>query len=469
MKDEFQFNEELNIDAQVMKFLQWVINLYQLGQNNTANDDDIFNDILLHIVEGFDADTGSFAFLTDDEQFLTIVAGIDLPIGVVGTQVSVEKCRMGNIVKSAEPSLFNDEPSARVSSAMCWPLISQGKVLGTLNINRGKDRDPYAQEDLDRGKVLLDLISVVLENTRLHKDYQIKIKQLQNKNAEIKAVNSELDSAKNQLLQSEKLASIGQLAAGVAHEINNPVGFINSNIASLSRYMDDLFHLIELYEKLDSDAMSDSIRENIQQLKSEIDIEYLKVDIKDLLDESQEGVGRVKQIVQDLKDFSHINEDEWSWADLHHGIDATLNIAQNEFKYKAKIIKEYGDIPQVECLPSQLNQVFMNLLVNASHAISDNGVITIRSGCVDQEVWISVTDNGIGIPDDIKAKIFDPFFTTKPVGKGTGLGLSLSYGIVEKHKGRIDLDSEQGKGTSFTVWLPVEQEHKQEQQTGTSG
>jgi signal transduction histidine kinase len=165
--------------------------------------------------------------------------------------------------------------------------------------------------------------------------------------------------------------------------------------------------------------------------------------------------------VQNLKDFSHADvADEWRHADLHHGLDSTLTIVHNEIKYKAKVVREYGQLPDVECLPSQLNQVFMNLLVNAAQAIEENGLITIRTGAEGDEVWVDVIDNGHGIKPEHLQKVFDPFFTTKPVGKGTGLGLSLSYGIVQKHHGRMEVQSEVGKGTMFRVWLPVAQPQK---------
>ncbi|MDH4284272.1 MAG: ATP-binding protein, partial [Gallionellaceae bacterium] len=159
-----------------------------------------------------------------------------------------------------------------------------------------------------------------------------------------------------------------------------------------------------------------------------------------------------------LKDFSHVDAgEEWHYSDLRKGLDSTLNIVHNEIKYKADVVKEYGELPEVECLSSQLNQVFMNLLVNATHAIEERGTITIRTGQQGEEVWMEVADTGKGIKPEHLTKIFDPFFTTKPVGKGTGLGLSLSYSIVQKHHGRIEVESEVGKGTTFRVWLPVKQ------------
>ncbi len=272
----------------------------------------------------------------------------------------------------------------------------------------------------------------------------------------------ELQETKGQLLQNEKMAAIGQLAAGVAHEINNPIGYINSNLGTLQRYTDNLIDLVECYQQLES-KLEASQPELIQQscaLKKKIDLEYIKQDLPDLVRESQEGAERVRQIVQDLKEFSHVDEAEWQWADLHQGLDSTLNIVHNEIKYKAEINKEYGDLPQVECLASQLNQVFMNLLVNAAHAIEKQGTITLRTGCDENEVWVQISDTGKGIPEKNLKRIFEPFYTTKPVGIGTGLGLSLSYSIIKKHHGHIDVVSEEGKGTHFTIHLPIQHPDK---------
>jgi signal transduction histidine kinase len=197
----------------------------------------------------------------------------------------------------------------------------------------------------------------------------------------------------------------------------------------------------------------------IKAKRQAVDIDFLKEDIPMLMHESREGITRVKKIVQDLKDFSHVDSTlEWQWANLHNGIDSTLNVVSNEIKYKADVVKEYGDLPDVECLPSQLNQVFMNLMVNAAHAMGEQrGKITVRTGSssAGDSVWLEFSDNGSGIPEDIQARIFDPFFTTKPVGKGTGLGLSLSYGIIQKHNGTISVKSKPGEGTTFRIELPV--------------
>ena len=192
------------------------------------------------------------------------------------------------------------------------------------------------------------------------------------------------------------------------------------------------------------------------QLKKDLDLEFLQKDLQDLVNESIEGATRAKKIVQGLRDFSHIDKQEMEMFDLEKGLDTTLNIVHNELKYKADIVKEYDGIKPFECMGAQLNQVFMNLLVNAAHAIEDFGKITLRTGYQNKDwVWIEVEDTGKGIPDDVKGKIFNPFFTTKPVGKGTGLGLSLSYKIIQDHNGRFEVDSVIGKGTKFRIFLPI--------------
>ncbi|MDR3409471.1 MAG: ATP-binding protein [Formivibrio sp.] len=276
------------------------------------------------------------------------------------------------------------------------------------------------------------------------------------------ALQTEINERKllqEQLVQSEKLASIGQLAAGVAHEINNPIGFIFSNFGTLKGYLDRLFNMLALYQYAENSVNTPEFAAMLQDLREKMELDYLKQDIPQLMDESMQGIERVRQIVQDLKDFSRVDSAQgWLMANLHRGIDSTLNVAANEIKYKADVIKEYGAIPEIECLPSQINQVVMNLVVNAAQAIgTQRGRITIRTGMQDEQVWIEVADTGSGIPPETLNHIFEPFFTTKPVGKGTGLGLSLSYGIVQKHHGRFEVESVVGQGTTFRVTLPIRQ------------
>ena len=306
---------------------------------------------------------------------------------------------------------------------------------------------PFAENDLSQAAL------AQMSSDQVH----AMVGELVKANDELKELNSKLSDARSKLIQSEKLASIGQLAAGVAHEINNPIGFIFSNFGTLEKYIDDLFSILHAYEEAEAARSPDGFTERLRSLREELEIDYLKDDIPSLMSESRDGIQRVRKIVQDLKDFSRVDaRQEWEWVNLHQGIDSTLNIVNNEIKYKADVVKQYGELPEVQCLPSELNQVFMNLLVNAAHAITaDRGTITIRTGVQGEEVWVEVEDTGCGIAPENLGRIFDPFFTTKAVGQGTGLGLSLSYGIVQKHEGRLTVKSQPGKGTSFTVTIPI--------------
>lgn len=311
---------------------------------------------------------------------------------------------------------------------------------------KGQAFEHGANDYLVKLPAAVELIARIHCHSRAYLDHQA-----------LQQVVRELESAQSQLLQSEKLASIGQLAAGVAHEINNPVGYINSNISSLKRYVENLFNLLASYEQAEG-TLAPEIAQGIRERKAEMDFQYMKEDIMELVDESVEGVTRVKQIVQDLKDFSHVDEAEWQWSSLVSCVDSTLNIVNNEIKYKAEVVKEYAAVADIECIPSQLNQVFLNLLVNAAQAIEERGLITIRVEAPDPDwVQVAIRDTGKGMDEQTQKRIFDPFFTTKPVGQGTGLGLSLSYGIVQRHGGQIEVDSRVGAGTCFTVRLPVRQ------------
>lgn len=282
---------------------------------------------------------------------------------------------------------------------------------------------------------------------------------LLSRNSDLHDLNAKLSMAQEHLVQSEKLASIGQLAAGVAHEINNPIGYIFSNFGTLEKYLADLFQILDAYENAENGYSDAQTLQDLKSLRDDIELEFLKEDIPTLMRESKEGIIRVRKIVQDLKDFSHVDTNQdWQFANLNQGIDSTLNVVNNELKYKADVIKEYGDLPQVQCMPSQINQVVMNLVVNAAHAIGlDRGKITVRTGLTGDTVWFEVADTGSGIPKEVLPRIFDPFYTTKPVGKGTGLGLSLSYGIIQKHHGGITVQTVPGQGTTFRVTLPIHQ------------
>ncbi|KAF0219761.1 MAG: two-component system NtrC family sensor [Geobacteraceae bacterium] len=266
---------------------------------------------------------------------------------------------------------------------------------------------------------------------------------------------ADLKSTQAQMLQREKMASIGQLAAGIAHEINNPIGFVASNLGTLGKYVERFTDFIDAQTKALESLQTPETAEKLGMKRKELKLDYIIEDVKQLIKESVEGTDRVRKIVQDLKSFSRVDEAEYKHADINECMDSTMNIVWNELKYKATVHKEYGDIPLTRCYPQQLNQVFMNLLVNASHAIEKQGEITVRTWLEDENIYIAVADNGCGIPEENLSRIFEPFFTTKEVGMGTGLGLSILYDIVKKHKGEIAVESRVGKGTTFTVWIPV--------------
>ncbi|WP_124950510.1 ATP-binding protein [Sulfuriferula thiophila] len=450
-----------------MTKLSWIYDLYRLGQDVTMRENTaaIYQQIIVHIVDGFEGRSGSLALCDADGVNLTIVAGIDLPDGVVGSLVKMGSGVLGLVAQEGKALLLNGDisndvrfqrnregreaASTSINSAICWPLKIEDRVIGAISVNRPNATTRYSEADLEQGTALLSMVSLALGNMQLHLDQNRRLEEL-------RLINAKLEAAQNQLLQSEKMASIGQLAAGVAHEINNPIGYVYSNLSTLERYMQDVFSMVDAYEQAEHAISDAEVRQRLQLKREQLDMAFLKEDLRELMHESKDGITRVKQIVQNLKDFSHVDAtDEWHSADLKGGIESTLNIVNNEIKYKAKVIREYGAIPEVECLSSQLNQVFMNLLVNAAHAIEDQGEIAIRTGVQGTEVWVEIADTGKGIAPENMKRIFDPFFTTKPVGKGTGLGLSLSYGIIQKHNGRIEVKSEVGKGTAFTVWLPV--------------
>lgn len=286
-----------------------------------------------------------------------------------------------------------------------------------------------------------------------------RTRDLRQANCALTAEIAERGRLESQLVQSEKLAAIGQLAAGVAHHINNPLGFALSNLGTLSGYLNALLSMLAAYEVAASQFGSAEEVGKLRRLWLLLEIDHLKADLPGLFDETRDGLARVRRIVDDLRNFARIDSpSDWQWFNLHRGIDAALNLAGGEVKEKTEVIKEYGALPEIECLPSQLNQVIMNLLLNAAQAIGDErGRIVVRTGRADDHVWLEVEDSGSGIAAENLPRIFDPFFTTRAVGKGSGLGLSMSYGIVHNHHGRIEVRSEIGKGTTFRVVLPVRQ------------
>ncbi|MBT3387604.1 MAG: response regulator [Desulfobacula sp.] len=327
-------------------------------------------------------------------------------------------------------------------------------------------RKPFAQEEI------LQFARTLSYEWNLEKKKDRLEKQLKKANLELKTINVDLkekiEKQANLIVQAEKMATVGLLAAGVAHEINNPIAFINGNLSALKKYSKKIVGLNQQYQKIDLfwrqndiKAMNKSMSE-LSNYKIENKIDIFMEDIDALTEESIEGIDRIKNIVQDLKNFSRIDEAEYKEINLNNSIETTLNIIWNEIKYKAEIKKDYGDLPLLKCFPQKISQMFMNLLLNASQAIENKGDILISTKLItkgrrtkDQYIEVTISDSGSGIPKEHLNRIFDPFFTTKPEGEGTGLGLSIVYDIIKAHNGQISVSSDSGNGSKFLILFPV--------------
>lgn len=299
----------------------------------------------------------------------------------------------------------------------------------------------------------------VTERKRAEEQLQAQNVQLQDLAASERRALEALKQAQSHLVQSEKLAGLGQMVAGVAHEINNPLSFVSNNVAVLQRDVAELRELLLLYRKGEDhlDKVQPELMGEIRSLCERIDIDYTLENLQGLLDRTRDGMSRIQRIVKDLRAFARLDESDLNEVDLNAGIESTLNIIQGHARRKQIELKaELEPLPLVTCYPAKINQVVMNLIGNAIDACGEGGSVTVRSRARAGEIQIDVIDNGCGIEPEIRDKIFDPFFTTKPVGVGTGLGLSISYGIMQEHGGSIEVESAPGHGTRFSVRLPVQ-------------
>jgi signal transduction histidine kinase len=328
-------------------------------------------------------------------------------------------------------------------------LIRSSDEVGIL----GSTFNDMARSLESREKELQDL------NHNLEEMVRRRTEELESSHEALKKAYLDLQNTQEQLVQTEKMASLGQLVAGIAHEIKNPLNFIYGNTSFLFEYTRKLQTLLEAYEALPS--LSPEDRAGIADLKGKLNYSFIREDLPTLIDNFTEGASRINTIVSDLRTFSRMDSYTMSEIDVHASIEISLNLLRNQYKERIEIHKEYGEIPKVQGYSGKLSQVFMNLLANAFHAIGDKGDVWIRTHVVDQVVEVQVQDNGHGIPRENLKRIFEPFFTTKGVGQGTGLGLSISYGIIEQHHGRIFVANAPGGGTIFTVRLPIFQERSQ--------
>jgi PAS domain S-box-containing protein len=323
---------------------------------------------------------------------------------------------------------------------------TDGVVVGFRGVGRDVTRRRQMEAELKKNQE--DLLKKNKEIDESRKDIELALVKLEKAYEELKA--SQL-----KILQQEKMASIGQLAAGVAHELNNPMSFISSNLGTLDKYVNRLTDFIRAQSEAVVFVKDTTALYKIDKKRAELKLDHVMEDAKVLLKESLDGAERVKKIVHELNSFSRMDEEEYKKADINECIESAITIVWNELKYKSTLVKDYGKLPLTMCYPRQMNQVFVNLLINAVNSITDKGVITIKTWHKDGSLWIEVSDTGAGIPRENLIKIFEPFFTTKEAGKGTGLGLSITYEIVQRHKGEITVKSEVGKVTTFTIRIPV--------------
>ncbi|MBH8576365.1 AAA family ATPase [Nostocaceae cyanobacterium CENA369] len=482
--------------------------------------DDLLAKLMTILMENAGAQSSCFLLEKNGQMIIEAVMGVNnnkllletsialdntqyLPVSVVNYVVRTkESVVLGNAscegIFVSDPYIINNQ----CKSILCTPIIHQSKLIGILYLQNNLTVNAFTTERLEVLKILSSQAAISIENAKLYtnlsklndnlqqanqelenysKTLELKVEErtqelheknvcLQEQAQKLKLTLQQLQTTQLQMIQKEKMSSLGQLVAGIAHEINNPINFIYGNITHASEYIKDILHLIKIYEQ-----ESPNLTPQILAEQEDIDLEFLLEDLPNLLSSMKVGADRIRQIVLSLRNFSRLDEAEMKEVNIHHGIDNTLLILQHRLKTdsvnsKIQIIKNYSCLPLVDCYPSQLNQVFMNLLANAIDALEEYnsilsleeaeinpGYIKITTELLEQNLLlIRIADNGMGMTSDTLSQIFNPFFTTKPIGKGTGLGLSISYNIiVEKHAGKISCSSIPGQGSEFLIELPV--------------
>lgn len=301
------------------------------------------------------------------------------------------------------------------------------------------------------------------QNVVLEQKVKERTEELENTNTTLNVTLSDLKNTQSQLVDAEKMAALGQLTAGIAHEINNPINFVTANIKPLELDINDLREIISKYEALDYSQELDPQLAEIESFKKEIDLAFVNTEISSLLVGISEGAKRTTEIIRSLKNFSRLDESDMKPVDLNEGLESTLVLVRSNMPNNLKLVKELANLPLVECMPGKINQVFMNLITNALQAVSikkqqnQEEFLSVKTWFDNSHVFISIKDSGIGMTEATQQRIFEPFFTTKDVGEGTGLGLSIVFGIIEKHKGVINVNSKFGEGTEFIIILPINQ------------
>ncbi|MEN6423643.1 MAG: ATP-binding protein [Smithella sp.] len=376
-----------------------------------------------------------FWYLLDEPTVKTLYTAVD------------KSCRTNEPVRLLDMEVFTKEGKKLVSETSVSIIKdTEGSIIGCRGISRDVTERRQMEEVLKKNQEELIRKNTEIDEQRKHIQHALE---------RLEKTYEELKASQLKILQQEKMASIGQLAAGVAHELNNPMAFISSNLGTLDKYVHRLMDFITTQSEIIESLQDKTVVKKVDEKRRELKLDYVVKDIRGMIRESLDGSDRVKKIVHELNCFSRMDEEEYKEADIHECIESAITIVWNELKYKTTLEKDYGNLPRIKCYPRQMNQIFVNLLINAVHSIDEKGIIRIKTRRKNGSICMDVSDSGGGIPQENLAKIFEPFFTTKAPGKGTGLGLSITYEIVQKHKGEITVKSEVGRGTTFTIKIPV--------------
>ncbi|NES04712.1 MAG: GAF domain-containing protein, partial [Okeania sp. SIO2F4] len=443
-------SEEIELDALLCKFMQLLIE--NAGANKGV--------LLLNNSNNWEI-VAQFNNETCDLSTTPVAESKTLPSSIINTVKRTQKTLLlnnnfeQNNTFSADPYLLKQQPK----SLLCIPIINQGKLMGILYLENNFTTEAFTPERIEVLNLLTAQTAISIENARLYQDLEAKVEQ---RTQHLQQTLQKLQQTQAQLIQTEKMSSLGQMIAGIAHEINNPITFISGNITHAREYFLDLLELLNLYQE-NLSAPSAAIEEKLQ----EIELEFLCEDLEKIFDSMETGSTRIRQIILGLRNFSRLDEQGMKRVNIHEGLENTLMILQHRLRGSGcrpdiAIIKDYAQLPPVNCYASQLNQVFLQILTNAIDALTtskapDCPEIRIATQMQNQyNIRISIADNGPGMSKTVEQRIFDPFFTTKPVGQGTGLGLFISYQIVtEQHRGQLQCISQEGKGTKFMIDIPI--------------
>ena len=447
----------------------------------------LLKQMMLIVMENAGAQRGSMFLLEKDKWVLKATGYIEndevevLQGKPLDDSVEVPISIIQYVARTNEAVVLEDAMSAKrfqadsyilennPKSVLCLPIMHQGKITSILYLENNLVTAAFTQERIELLNLLSGQISVSIANAQVYETLEEKVKErtteVVQQKEQVEQALLKLQKAQQQLVESEKMASLGQLTAGIAHEINNPINFVTSSVGSLKLDFQDLKDLLDTYKETDNADEALAILKKGQEFSKTIDKDFLMVEIGQLIASIQEGANRTAEIVGELRNFSRLDDDAIKFVDLHSGLESTLTLLKNKLSTRIKIKKNYGVLPKVQCFPGKINQVFVNILANSIQAMEKDEpgkemVIIITTFLEDDQVKISIKDNGPGMSPDLQNKIFDPFFTTKDVGEGTGLGLSVSYGIVQRHHGKIFVNSAPGKGAEFIISLPIKQNEK---------